>query len=198
MPFCPNCGAEINAGISFCPYCGGRVGSAPEKQLIQNDSSSIESQVATRLPDSPVLVVQESAPVTADHSMPFISSQATKFCQHCGQRIAQAAVICPNCGCQVEEIQRNIVTQPNIVINNSNQNMNTNTVTNTVYVHGGKPKNKWVAILLCIFLGMFGGHKFYEGKIGMGILYIFTGGLIGIGCLVDLISLLFKPNPYYV
>ena len=37
-----------------------------------------------------------------------------------------------------------------------------------------------------------------EGKIGMGILYIFTLGLAGIGVLVDLIVLLFKPNPYYV
>ena len=32
----------------------------------------------------------------------------------------------------------------------------------------------------------------------MGILYIFTLGLAGIGVLVDLIVLLFKPNPYYV
>ena len=28
---------------------------------------------------------------------------------------------------------------------------------------------------------MHGAHKFYEGKIGMGVLYIFTGGLFGIG-----------------
>ena len=109
-----------------------------------------------------------------------------------------AAVICPSCGCQVEEIRREAVSQPNIVINNSNQNVNTNTVTNTVYVKGGKPKNKWVAILLCFFLGFLGAHKFYEGKAGMGILYIFTMGLCGIGVLVDLIRLLFKPNPYYV
>ena len=40
--------------------------------------------------------------------------------------------------------------------------------------------------------------KFYEGKIGMGILYLFTCGLFGIGTLIDFIVLLFKPNPYYV
>ena len=61
-----------------------------------------------------------------------------------------------------------------------------------------KEKNKWVAVLLCLFLGVFGGHKFYEGKIGMGILYILTLGLFGIGAIIDLIVLLFKPNPYYV
>ena len=38
----------------------------------------------------------------------------------------------------------------------------------------------------------------YEGKIVMGIIYLFTAGLFGIGVLVDFISLLFKKNPYYV
>lgn len=62
----------------------------------------------------------------------------------------------------------------------------------------GRPKNKWVALCLCFFVGFFGAHKFYEGKIGMGILYIFTSALFGIGWFIDLIRLLFKPNPYYV
>ena len=61
-----------------------------------------------------------------------------------------------------------------------------------------KPKNKWTALLLCLFLGGVGAHKFYEGKVGMGILYILTIGLFGIGVVVDLIAILFKPNPYYV
>ena len=52
--------------------------------------------------------------------------------------------------------------------------------------------------MLCLFLGGVGAHKFYEGKVGMGILYILTIGLFGIGVVVDLIAILFKPNPYYV
>lgn len=63
---------------------------------------------------------------------------------------------------------------------------------------GKKPKNKWVAVLLCFFLGGLGIHRFYEGKIGTGILWLITGGLCGIGWLVDFIILLCKPNPYYV
>lgn len=123
----------------------------------------------------------------------------TKFCKHCGKKINEAAVICPHCGCQVETLRQDAATaQPNIVINNSNANTNTNTNINTGYVVAKKPKNKWVAVLLCLFLGLWGGHKFYEGKIGMGILYMFTAGLFGIGLIVDLISLLLKPNPYFV
>ena len=60
----------------------------------------------------------------------------------------------------------------------------------------GKPKNKWVALLLCIFTGC--GHKFYEGKIGMGFLYLFTGALLGIGWIIDIIKIAKQPETYYV
>ncbi len=119
----------------------------------------------------------------------------TKFCKHCGAKIPAAAVVCTHCGCQVEEMKNN--DQPSIVINNANTNTNTNTNVNAA-MFGVRAKNKWVALLLCLFLGCFGAHKFYEGKVGMGIVYLFTFGLFGIGWFIDCISLLFKPNPYYV
>ena len=62
----------------------------------------------------------------------------------------------------------------------------------------GKRKNKWVAFLLCFFFGYVGAHKFYEGRIGMGILYCFTAGLFYVGWIRDCVLLLRKPNPYYV
>lgn len=112
----------------------------------------------------------------------------TKFCKHCGEKIPADAVVCTKCGRQVEEIKQN---QPNVVINNTN----TNTIQNPNF-GGGRPKNKWISFFLCLFTVC--GHKFYEGKIGMGIIYLFTCGLFGIGWFIDIISLLFKPNPYYV
>lgn len=118
----------------------------------------------------------------------------TKFCKHCGAKIPEDAVICTACGRQVETVKSE-AAQPSVVINNSNMNSNVNANFNGRY---GRPKNKWVALLLCLFLGVIGAHKFYEGKTGMGILYLFTAGLFGIGALIDLIALLFKPNPYYV
>lgn len=58
-------------------------------------------------------------------------------------------------------------------------------------------KNKWIAFFLYLFFRVLGIHKFYERKILLGVVYIFTGGLFGIGLVVYLILLLFKPNPYY-
>lgn len=123
--------------------------------------------------------------------------ERTKFCKHCGSKIAEAAVICPHCGCQVEEMKK--AEQPSIVINNANTNTNTNTNNNMNGMgYMGRMKNKWVAFLLCLFMGYIGVHKFYEGRVGLGILYLFTGGLFGIGWFIDCIVLLCKPNPYYV
>lgn len=113
-----------------------------------------------------------------------------KFCKFCGEKIASDAVLCPKCGRQVEEIKSSAV-QPNIVINNTNSNVNTN-------AGNGRQKNKWVALLLCLFLGYIGAHRFYEGKIATGILWLLTLGLGGIGIFIDFIIILLKPNPYYV
>ena len=118
----------------------------------------------------------------------------TKFCKYCGTKIPEDAVICTNCGRQVEEL-KNTQAQPQVIVNNTNTNTNVNRNYGGGY---GRPLNKWVALILCIFLGGIGAHKFYEGKTGMGILYFFTMGLFGIGWFIDFIVLLFKPNPYYI
>ena len=122
----------------------------------------------------------------------------TKFCKCCGSVIDQDCVVCPKCGKQIEQLNSSASAPSNIVINN-NASSSASASASNVYaapVQTGRAKNKWVSLLLCIFTVC--GHKFYEGKIGMGILYLLTGGLFGIGWIIDIISLLMKPNPYYV
>lgn len=47
-----------------------------------------------------------------------------------------------------------------------------------------------IELIICVFLGVIGGHKFYKGNIKIGILYLFTGGLLGIGWITDIIKLI--------
>lgn len=60
-----------------------------------------------------------------------------------------------------------------------------------MYVPVKSEKSKTSAGLLCFFLGEFGIHRFYVGKVGTGILWLFTGGLFGIGWFVDLLTIVF-------
>lgn len=83
------------------------------------------------------------------------------FCRGCGKEIHETAVTCPHCGAPQSKAS------------------------------SGFGKKQSTAFLLAFFLGGLGGHRFYLGNIGLGILYLFTFGLLGIGMLVDLFNLAF-------
>jgi hypothetical protein len=46
-----------------------------------------------------------------------------------------------------------------------------------------------VAYLLWLLLGLIGGHKFYLGKPFIGVVYLLTAGLFGVGVIYDLFTL---------
>ena len=45
------------------------------------------------------------------------------------------------------------------------------------------------ALLLAFFLGIFGAHRFYVGKVGSGIAQLVTCGGLGFWALVDFIMI---------
>ncbi len=124
---------------------------------------------------------------------PINTMNTKKFCKHCASPIDKECIVCPRCGKQVENLASN--NDRNIIINNVSSASASAAVTYAPTYYG-RAINKWISLALCIFT--ICGHKFYEGKIGMGILYICTVGLFGIGWIVDIITILLKPNPYYV
>lgn len=95
-------------------------------------------------------------------------------CPQCGAPIDAGAAECRFCG---EKLNPQPVAQANV---QPNVQPAPQQVVQHVYVQQPTTainpawpiKNKIVAGLLGIFLGGIGIHKFYMGKIGMGILYI--------------------------
>ena len=106
---------------------------------------------------------------------------AERVCPQCGAPIDPTATECKFCGeklmtqqvAQQMQSQQAYVQQPQVVIQ---QTVPQQTGPQQVYVTGINPawpvKSKLAAGLLGIFLGGFGVHKFYMGKIGLGILYL--------------------------
>ncbi len=98
------------------------------------------------------------------------------YCYKCGAEIDEEAVICPKCGCAT----KNYHGQAAAFTAGSAQTRRRDDISR---------KSRLVSLLLCIFVGYLGVHRFYIGKVGMGILYLFTGGLLGIGWLIDIIMI---------
>ena len=48
--------------------------------------------------------------------------------------------------------------------------------------------SKTAAIIIVILLGELGIHRFMTGKIGTGIIWLLTGGCLGIGWIVDIVK----------
>ena len=49
---------------------------------------------------------------------------------------------------------------------------------------------EWLTtLLLCLFLGGLGGHRFYTGKTGSGVAMLFTCGGLGIWSIIDLVMI---------
>ena len=113
---------------------------------------------------------------------------ADLFCKKCGTPLDDDWTMCPECGLPVSEnrshkgLRKKQAAAAETSFTPPNSNM----------------RSKWVSFILCLGLGMFGMHKFYEGKTGWGVAYMLTFGFLYIGVIIDAIVILGKPEFYEV
>lgn len=123
-----------------------------------------------------------------------VEKESAGTCVYCGKFFCNDCLVdvegknyCKTCvGKAFSEQKTTAQSGPTISINN----------VNTATAMAGNAgmmvssKSRLVSLLLCLFLGVIGVHRFYVGKIGTGILYLLTGGFCGIGALIDLILII--------
>ncbi len=102
------------------------------------------------------------------------------YCKNCGSSISDTAKFCPKCGAPVTSENAAGTTFPEY---------GDTSVTQPAPEVEVSEKSWLAALLLEIFLGGLGIHRFYVGKIGTGILWLLTASLVGTGWIVDLVMI---------
>jgi hypothetical protein len=85
------------------------------------------------------------------------------YCPRCGHELAPGGQYCPQCAFPIR----------------SNEGFY-----NYLPV---SPHSRLIALVLCVLLGYLGVHRFYVGRVVSGLIWMFTGGLLGIRWLIDII-----------
>lgn len=152
------------------------------------------AECGTEVKDGYVFCPECGTKLSENPDLQSFSSYSGKYktCKNCGEKMPEDAFYCLCCGMTFDEPELDFNDLKNRVVNVSKPQKR------VVDTSVGTWKNKWVALILCLFFGVFGVHRFYEEKRATGFLYLFTFGLLGYGVVIDFILLLTKTNPYRV
>lgn len=107
------------------------------------------------------------------------------YCRHCGAEIADKAEICVKCGVKPMNAENYCWSCGTKTSENQELCIKCGATLRKKY----EPEKKdWlVTLLLAIFLGSLGVHRFYTGHIATGIVMLLTAGGCGIWWFIDII-----------
>ena len=130
------------------------------------------------------------------------------YCKNCGSKLDENASVCMSCGCNPNEGNKfcwnckNETNENAVVCVSCGANLKLQGTNSTGMlqpkVYGTQPEialtqeaKSWsTTLLLCIFFGGIGVHRFYTGHTGVGLLMLFTLGCCGILTIIDLIRII--------
>lgn len=175
---CINCNIEIETS-KFCPYCGSKqeVAQPEQPQHTPPDFYNQYKDEPTQYNQAPEQPQQnyQAPPQAPNQQWPNYNQYQQ---QQGGNNYQQQP---PYYGQQGYNAPPQYGQQPPQV------NVNVNQQNGVPYM--ASYKSRLAALILCAVLGVLGVHRFYAGKIGTGLLWLFTGGFFGIGYIIDIISI---------
>ena len=93
-------------------------------------------------------------------------------------------MFCSNCGTEIEAGKHQSTKCGSF----SQQPVNPAPVSQNLQQTQGK---SWIAaLLLNLFLGYLGIHRFYTGSVGIGVVQLMTGGLCGLWWFIDFVMII--------
>lgn len=129
----------------------------------------VSSEAAHEQQPEPQAEPDRNSATDAGYAEDASSEPDAGFCTQCGARMRIGDRFCDNCRWDSES---DTPGQPPPSPRNLGPASNYNRLT---------------ILLLCLFLGPFGVHRFYVGRVGSGLLWLFTFGLLGVGVIYDLV-----------
>lgn len=171
--FCPHCGEDIAANADFCPECG--------------DSLADRSPVCPGCGEKNDFGAKHCRKCGADLAVP----DDLTLCPHCDATVRRSDLFCASCGGMLSSTTPGNYRRAHVVVN----------------APAAAPAEKdaefrrdpFVALLLCLLLGMFGMHRFYLGDVWEGRCYFVMSvffcwtficpAIILICCIVDFFRL---------
>lgn len=146
MRYCPNCGEELATNSEFCPDCGENVA----KRLSVCYKCGEKNQFAAKY----CLKCGEELDVPDNLT----------YCPSCDAPVLRTDLYCSSCGAMLSDASSEKYHRQHVFVGSPDP-------VPAAQDDGKFRRDPFVALLLCLFLGLVGMHKFYLGDVSVGRTY---------------------------